>query len=55
MDYTGLLFGVGNFGYSWSTAVTETNVRFLSFSYSGISPENSTHRANALQLRCLQE
>ncbi len=46
---------VGNGGYSWSSTVSGSNVRFLDFDPTWLTPQNSYYRAYGFQLRCLQE
>ncbi len=46
---------VGNYGYSWSSTVSGSNVRFLDFGPTWLMPQNSYYRAYGFQLRCLQE
>ncbi len=53
-DY-GTLYAVGNSGYSWSSSIAGTNAHNLGFYYSWLNPQDSSGRANGLQLRCLQE
>ncbi|MDE5944260.1 MAG: hypothetical protein K2G93_01585 [Rikenella sp.] len=48
------MYNVGRNGYSWSSTVTGSNGYFLDFNYDWINPNNNNHRANGLQLRCLQ-
>ncbi len=45
--------GVGNNGYSWSSAVSGINGRFLWFSSRDLDPSHSDGRARGFQLRCL--
>ncbi|MDE6500365.1 MAG: hypothetical protein K2K83_06655 [Rikenella sp.] len=50
------MWSVGNRGFCWTSAFTGTSARFLYFYSGGISPNNdSCHRADGFQLRCLQE
>ena len=51
----GALREVGSAGYSWSSTVSGSNVRFLGFYYYGVNPQDYNHRAHGLPLRCLQE
>ncbi|WP_304708909.1 hypothetical protein [uncultured Rikenella sp.] len=51
----GALDGVGNHGYSWSSAVSGILGRFLYFSTQYLSPSNVDSRGLGLQLRCLSE
>ena len=51
----GAVRNVGSTGYSWAASVESTNAYFLSFHFDGIGPQNISHRAVGLQLRCLQE
>ncbi|WP_294594798.1 hypothetical protein [uncultured Rikenella sp.] len=53
--WEGIARHVGNYGYSWSSAVSGINGRFLWFYSQVLDPSNSHHRANGLQLRCLSE
>ncbi|WP_294601230.1 hypothetical protein [uncultured Rikenella sp.] len=46
---------VGNYGYSWSSAVSGSNGVFLHFSTQGLNPSHVSHRGYGLQLRCLSE
>ncbi len=54
-DGSGMLWSVGNGGYSWSSTESGTHARYLGFGTGGVNPQASTHRAYGLQLRCLQE
>ena len=47
--------GVGNNGYSWSSAVSGIGGRFLWFGSQDLGPSNSDYRAYGLPLRCLSE
>ena len=56
----GVLYAVGNSGYSWSSAIpTAADVGhrayYLDFYYDGIYPNTTTNRAFGFPLRCLQE
>ncbi|WP_294593008.1 hypothetical protein [uncultured Rikenella sp.] len=51
----GALNAVGNYGYSWSSAVSVVYGRFLWFYSQGLDPSNSDYRGRGLQLRCLSE
>ena len=51
----GVLWSVGTSGYSWSSTITSSNVRYLGLYYSRLRPQDSGGRAYGLQLRCLQE
>ena len=51
----GTLYNVGNNGYSWSSSVPAgTNAYYLNFNNTVLNPQNTTNRANGLQVRCLQ-
>ncbi len=50
----GALGGVGNNGYSWSSAVSGTNALRLNFNSTNLDPSNATNRAHGFQVRCLQ-
>ncbi len=50
----GALWNVGNNGYSWSSTVSGSNVRFLDFDPTWLKPQNSNNRAYGFQLRCLR-
>ncbi|WP_294594660.1 hypothetical protein [uncultured Rikenella sp.] len=52
---TGDLMGVGNYGYSWSSAVNNTGGVFLDFGVTWIRPSAPYNRAYGFQLRCLSE
>ncbi|WP_299458329.1 hypothetical protein [uncultured Rikenella sp.] len=51
----GALWSVGNFGYSWSSAVSSTSGVFLDFGTQYLLPSNVSSRGRGLQLRCLSE
>ena len=51
----GALRDVGDYGYSWSSTVSGSIVRFLDFNPTWLTPQNSNYRAYGFQLRCLQE
>ena len=53
--YYGTLYHVGDSGYSWSSTVSGSNVRFLDFFPTWLLPQNSHSRAYGFPLRCLQE
>ncbi|WP_294600597.1 hypothetical protein [uncultured Rikenella sp.] len=46
---------VSSNGYSWSSAVSGINGRFLWFSARDIDPINTNTRGHGFQLRCLSE
>ena len=52
--YTGALTSVGERGYSWSSAVSETSGLYLSMGTTWVNPGNANNRANGFQVRCLQ-
>ncbi len=52
---SGLLWDVGNYGYSWSSSVAGTHAHYLGFGPTWLGPQNSSNRGYGLQLRCLQE
>ena len=54
---SGLLYSVGNDGYSWSTSVSTDNTggHYLYFNHSIIYPKHANSRAFGLPLHCLQE
>ena len=49
------MYSVGNYGYSRASTITDNKGYYLGFSYSWLNPNNNSHHANGLQLRCLQE
>ncbi len=51
----GSLVYVSSNGYSWSSAVSGINGRFLWFSARDIDPINTNTRGHGFQLRCLSE
>ena len=51
---SGKLYNVGTYGCSWSSSIAGANAHYLYFDYGWLNPRSSTHRANGLQLRCLQ-
>ena len=53
--YEGVVWGIGNSGYSWTSAANGIRGMFLSFDATGLNPSDSHYRANGLQLRCLSE
>ena len=53
--FYGTLWSVGYSGYSWSSTVSGSNVRFLDFGFYGVYPQHSNYRAHGFPLRCLQE
>ncbi|MEY3376512.1 MAG: hypothetical protein RL463_822 [Bacteroidota bacterium] len=53
-DSNGLLREVGTFGYYWSSTVSSTNARSLSFSSSSASM-NTNGRANGFSVRCIKD
>ncbi|WP_294599792.1 hypothetical protein [uncultured Rikenella sp.] len=52
---SGVSDGVGNYGYSWSSAVSGTYGVFLYFYTQYLSPSYAHTRAYGRQLRCLSE
>ncbi|WP_300646449.1 hypothetical protein [uncultured Rikenella sp.] len=44
---------VGDYGYSWSSAVSGTYGVFLLFGTQALLPSNVYYRGHGLQLRCL--
>ncbi|MDE5944039.1 MAG: hypothetical protein K2G93_00415 [Rikenella sp.] len=52
-----MLYSVGRRGYNWGSTSSSGTIgaHYLHFYYGGIYPNYSDYRANALQLRCLQE
>jgi hypothetical protein len=52
---SGKLYGVGLFGFSWSSSIAGTDAHYLSFHPTWLNPQSDSYRANGLQLRCLQE
>ena len=51
----GALCNVGQSGYGWASAGSGSNARCLGFNFSGLDPQGSSYRVDALQVRCLQE
>ena len=51
---SGMLWGVGYNGYSWSSSIAGTSAHNLYFDYSWLNPQGSDYRAYGFQLRCLQ-
>ncbi|MCC8062953.1 MAG: fimbrillin family protein [Rikenellaceae bacterium] len=51
----GSLVNVGHSGYSWSSAVGDSDGVFLDFYTVGLIPRNTANRAFGLQVRCIQE
>ncbi|MDE5945592.1 MAG: hypothetical protein K2G93_08455 [Rikenella sp.] len=49
------MWGVGSYGYSWSSDTSDSNGYYLDFNYSRIVPNYLFYRAYGFQLRCLQE
>ena len=52
---TGVLGGVGSYGYSWSSAFGNTDGMRLFFYVTGLNPSYASNRATGYQLRCLSE
>ena len=52
---SGMLWYVGNSGYSWSSSMAGTSAHYLSFYYGGIGPQHGNGRAYGFPLRCLRE
>ncbi len=51
----GIACGVGNYGYSWSSAVSGTYSVWLDFNTTHVNPSHKHGRAHGFQVRCLQE
>ena len=51
----GTLFGVGDYGFSWSSFASGDDACRLNFYGGGVYPQNNGCRAYGFQLRCLQE
>jgi hypothetical protein len=51
---SGSLYGVGTFGYYWSSTVSGATSRTLYFDGSGANM-NGNDRANGFSVRCLKE
>ena len=51
----GTLFGVGSYGFSWSSFASGGNAYRLYFSNGGVYPQDRGSHAHGIQLRCLQE
>lgn len=51
----GMLWHVGNHGYSWSSTINGTEAIRLGFNASGPFPEISNNRAYGFSVRCIQE
>ncbi|MDE5944635.1 MAG: hypothetical protein K2G93_03505 [Rikenella sp.] len=56
----GKLWGVGGYGYSWTSSIPsaadlESRAHYLHFDNTRIAPNAAAHRAVGLQSRCLQE
>ena len=56
---SGVLGGIGHYGYSWSSTTNRTVSgiygRFLWFNSQGLDPSDANDRATGRQLRCLSE
>ncbi len=52
---SGMLWGVGYYGYSWSSTESGTRAPCLDFHCGGVYPQNNSYRAYGFPLRCLQE
>ncbi len=52
---TGVLSGLGNWGYSWASTISGTNAYYLEFYYGRIYPSTASSRTYGLQVRCLRE
>ncbi|WP_294598595.1 hypothetical protein [uncultured Rikenella sp.] len=52
---TGNLTYVGDSGFSWSFAGSETYSIFLNFGIQNLNPSYARYRGYGLQLRCLSE
>ncbi|WP_297831691.1 hypothetical protein [uncultured Rikenella sp.] len=46
---------IGNFGYSWSSAVSDNNSVYLNFNATGIDSCHADSRGHGFPLRCLSE
>ncbi len=51
----GTLYSIGDYGYSWSSLVSEGNAYHLGFGADWLLPQGNLSRAYGFQLRCLQE
>jgi hypothetical protein len=51
----GTLYSIGDYGYSWSSLVSEGNAYHLGFGADWLLPQGNLNRAYGFQLRCLQE
>ena len=54
----GSLYGIGTYGYVWSSSpgsATNVNVSNLYFHGSLLSPESGYNRADGFPVRCVQE
>ena len=51
----GALCRVGNYGYSYSSAISSANGVFLNFYTQNLYPSYSSNRGHGIQLRCLSE
>ncbi|MDE5945332.1 MAG: hypothetical protein K2G93_07100 [Rikenella sp.] len=49
------MYGVGNYGLSWSSSASDGYVYYLEFGYSRIVPNRFDYCSHGFQLRCLQE
>ncbi|WP_300828351.1 hypothetical protein [uncultured Rikenella sp.] len=54
-SHSGVLFSVGNDGYSWVSTVSGVNSMDLAFNMAGLGTSGTTSRAFGLPLRCLSE
>ncbi|WP_300726326.1 hypothetical protein [uncultured Rikenella sp.] len=52
---SGVPGGVGNLGYSWSSAVSGINSMHLNFNVTWFGPSNADSHAYGFQLRCRAE
>ena len=57
-SFSGGLYGVGAYGYAWSSSpssVSSVHGSNLLFDSSYVNPEYNSTRANAFPVRCVQE
>ncbi len=52
---SGMLWSVGDYGFSWSSFASVDDACRLNFYGGGVYPQNNGCRAYGFQLRCLQE
>ena len=53
--YSGALNIIGGAGYCWSNSISETKIKAMNFSLSGINPNYTNYRAYGFSVRCVQE